>query len=130
MPLSAAIKETLPAEQNITIAQGATFLESIEATSAPLVYENFTGCTATGKIRATFGGTLIETFTCTIPVPTNGTIFFQLTPTQTAALTGTFPDTSTRVAVIGVFDVEITDGTDVVRVLQGTASLSREVTTP
>ena len=128
MPIPDALKSTTPAEINITVKQGQTYLEQYQFQNAGANID-LTGCTATAKIKDTFTGTLLATFTCTIPVPADGTVRIALLPATTAALTATFPDTSTRAVVFGVWDFEVSDGTDIIRGAQGTATLSREVTT-
>ena len=128
MALPDALKSTTPAEINITICQGETYLALYQFQNAGANID-LTGCTATAKVKDTFTGTTLATFVCTIPSPTDGTVRIALTPATTTALTATFPSASTRDVVFGVWDFEVTDGTDTIRGAQGTATLSREVTT-
>jgi len=128
MPLPASLKATTPADLDITIVQGSTYYAEYQFLDAGSPID-LTGCTATAKLRTDFAAVgELATFTCSIPSPTTGTVRLVLLPATTTALTATFPDASTRSVVFGVWDFEVTDGTDTVRGAQGKASLSREVT--
>ncbi len=81
------------------------------------VAQNLTGCTATAKIKATDAGAVTATFTVTIPTPASGTVLAILLPAATtAAALGT---ATTDGAQIGVWDMDIRDGTDVITVCRG-----------
>lgn len=128
MALPASLKATTPADLDITIVQGSSYFAEYQFLDSGVAID-LTGCTATAKLKDTFTGSTLATFTCSIPSPTSGTVRLVLLPATTTALTATFPDTSARSVVFGVWDFEVTDGTDTVRGAQGKAILSREVTT-
>lgn len=129
MALPNSLLSTTAATIDIVVQQGATYYAEYELEDAGSPID-LTGCTATAKIKDVFGGTTLETFTCAIPTPANGIVTLTLTAAETAAMTGTFANTSARTAIIGVWDFEIIDGSSqVARPAQGTVTLSREVTT-
>lgn len=108
---------------DITIEQGATFQRTITVTEGASLFD-LTGYTARMHIRSTLGAatTLIvltsENGRLTMG-GVAGTIAMLITATDTAALS--FDS--------GVHDIEIVSGSGVViRLLEGTVTLSREVT--
>ena len=108
---------------NITLEQGATLTLTVLVEDDSVI-RNLTGYTARMKIRATKDSdTVLLDLTMgsglTIPTPANGEILISLTAAQTAAYT----------TVNAVYDLELVDGSgDVERLLQGTVTLSKEVT--
>jgi hypothetical protein len=128
MTLPNSVLATEAATVDIVIQQGSTYYQAYTLEDAGSAVD-LTGCTATAKLKDVFSGSTLATFTCAIPTPANGTITVTLPVATTAALTGTFPTTSTRKVAIGVWDLEVIDGSSqVARLAQGTTSLSREVT--
>lgn len=125
MAITAAVKAMIPGDTTITIKQGSTYYQEYEIKDGGSLIDT-TGITASGKVRDTFGGTILATFVCTIP--TLGKVVVELTPAITAALTAVYPSPADRAIIFGVHDIEITDGTDTVRIVQGQAVLSREAT--
>lgn len=122
--------------QNYTLAlvQGQTLSLSCAATQGGVAYP-FTGYSIRGKIRRRFtdAASLVD-LTVTITDILGGLFTVELTAAQTAALTldtATLPAgaLNARDNTIGVFDVEIYDGSGVViRILQGAVTLSQEAT--
>lgn len=104
-----------------TIQQGATLSVSVTVGAA---YDGWTG---RSKIRRSFdGGTLAEP---TISTVSGGSLTISLTAAQTAALTRPVQARcDERIAFYGLHDVEITDGTSVVRAAEGKVFHSSEVT--
>ena len=97
-----------------------------------VVYD-LTGCTTSAKIRDNFpSGTsvVLATLTCNITTTLGAsTITVAQTMAQTAALSvPAATPVDVRAAVIGVWDLEITDGTNTYRFAEGNVTLSREAT--
>ncbi len=113
-----------PAAADLVIRQGDSWRTVITVTING-VAANLTGLTAALKVKATIGGTLLATATCTIPIGTDGQIIATMTPAVTAALTATG---DAREVPIGYWDCDITDGTDRITVAGGGMALWREVT--
>ena len=128
MALPAALKATNPAEYAITVKKGATFYQEFEHLDGVTAID-LTGVTGAAMIRETFtAASPIATFAVTIPSPTNGTVIIQLAPATTTALSATFNATTDRERQVWFWDLELSDGTDVVRTVQGTVTFSREAT--
>jgi hypothetical protein len=81
------------------------------------VAQNLTGCTAAAKIKSSDAGSVTATCTVTIPTPASGVVLAVLTPAQTTAAALGTP--ASDGAQIGVWDLQIADGTDVVTVCRG-----------
>jgi acyl-coenzyme A thioesterase PaaI-like protein len=81
------------------------------------VVQNLTGCNARAKIKATDAGSVTATFTSTVPTPAAGLVLCLLAPAATtAAALGTVAADGDQV---GVWDLEIYDGTDAITVARG-----------
>ena len=118
-----------PPTFNIEIYQGDTFsmfmrLRALDSNGDPGDYIDLTGSTAKAQIRANAAAVdpPDAEFTCTLgnqgTVP--GSLFVELTHTQTAALTGN-----------GVYDVQVTHADGRIRTyLAGTTTLIKEITRP
>jgi hypothetical protein len=115
-----------PPTFNIEIYQGDTFsmflrIRALDANGDPGNYLDLTGSTAKAQVRANAAADPPDAeFTCTLgnqsTVP--GSLFVELSPAQTAALTGN-----------GVYDVQITHADGRIRTyLAGTTTLIKEVT--
>lgn len=113
-----------PANYDITIYQGATLrLSFVWKTGEPATAVDLTGYTARMHIREYLDAptTLIELTT------TNGRITL-------GGVAGTIDlfiaatDTTTMAWDAGVYDLELVNGTDVVRFMQGTVRVYKEVT--
>lgn len=108
---------------NFTIEQGATFTKAFTWTDDDGNAVDLTGYTARMQCRASVGSTsTIFSYTTpsvnlSIPTPTNGTVVMSISATDTA----NFP-------VGGFYDLELVNGAVVTRLLQGTISLSGEIT--
>jgi len=94
---------------------------------------DLTGVTGTCSIRATFDAAAdLVVPTVTFPSPlSSGTVRVTLSAAQATTLAGSVPagtDPLTRVAQVGVYDVELQDGTNQVTILSGSSLVSREVT--
>jgi hypothetical protein len=103
---------------NLIIEQGATFSRTFTYKNSAGTAVDLTGYTAAAQIRSSFSATEKTDLTVSIPTPANGQIVVSLTATETAALT----------LESGVWDLELTYGATVTRLLQGTYTLSKEVT--
>jgi hypothetical protein len=113
----------MPAETfNLTgyyrLEQGTTYSLDIPVTVTETgeIYD-MTSMTAAAKIRETHASTTSYAFTCTITVAT-GIINIAMTATETTAIAITS----------GVWDLELTSGTTVTRLAEGTVYISPEVT--
>jgi hypothetical protein len=127
MPLPAALLAAgRPGNANLAIVQGDTWYQAFTITSGGVAVD-LTGLTATLQVRTTYGGTVLATASCTIPTPTDGTVIAQLTAATTAALT-VVGDTLER--ALGVYDLNLTDGTQVSTPITGRVTLVMEVTKP
>lgn len=130
MPLPAALLQiAAPASEDLTVRQGDTW-QQVFALTINGVVPDLTGFTAAMKIRDYYGSaTVVATPTVTIPTGTDGKIWAVMTPATTAALAalGT-PSTTQRVALMGYYDLDITDATDKVTLVCGAVNLSREIT--
>ena len=123
---------TLPERHDIVIDQGATFKYWFAVEVDGVVQNLTTAGYTVGRltIRDTYGGTALVTLTTdnggvVISYETSvdglqNSGYWYMSPATTAALTD-WGD--------GVFDFEISDGSDVIRGLTGTAILNPEVTT-
>ena len=107
---------------NLTIDQGATFSSDVTVKDANGNAFNLTGYTATAKMAKGYSSTRTRTtITCTINAdPTTGIVTLSLTATETAAL-----DAPARY----VYDLEITSGATVTRVIEGIINIRPNVTT-
>lgn len=130
MPLPASLLQiTAPASADLLVRQGDTWQQVFEVKVNGVVID-LSGFTAAMKIRDYYGSsTVVATPTVTIPVGTDGKIWAAMTPATTAALAaiGT-PSTTQRVALMGYYDLDITDATDKVTLICGAVNLSREIT--
>lgn len=111
-----------PGVYDFTIYQGATFSRVITWKDESETLVNLTGYTARMQIRQRIGGdTLIALTTENSRIAlggTAGTITLNVSATDTAALT-----------MDGVYDLELVSAAGVVtRLLQGSVTLSKEVT--
>lgn len=111
----------------LVIVQGSTLSFSVVITDAAT---DFTSATARAKIMVDFvSRTILQALTVTVNTAVNGsmTLTVSLTAVETAALTNL--TSGDRKQSIGVYDLEvILSGGTVIRMMQGTASLSREST--
>ena len=107
---------------NLTIDQGATFSSDVTVKDANRNAFDLTGYTATAKMAKGYSSTRTRTtITCTINAdPTTGIVTLSLTATETAAL-----DAPARY----VYDLEITSGATVTRVIEGIINVRPNVTT-
>ncbi len=115
----------------LAITQGSTLSLSCSLTQGGVAY-NLTGYTIAGKIRRTFSASAtLQALTIAITDAAGGLFTISLTATETAALivnpADPTPDSS-RLKTIGWFDVEITSGATITRILEGNVTLSQEAT--
>ena len=105
---------------NLTIDQGATFSSDVTVKDANGNAFDLTGYTATAKMAKGYSSTRTRTaITCTINAdPTPGIVTLSLTATETAAL-----DAPARY----VYDLEITSGATVTRVIEGVITVNPKV---
>ena len=106
---------------NLTIDQGATFTSDVTVKDANAQPFDLTGYTAQAKMAKGFASTRTRTtITTTLPSnPATGTVTLSLTSAQTAALD----------AERYVYDLEITKGSEVTRVIEGLITVRHQVTT-
>tara|TARA_B100001059_G_scaffold210762_1_gene224638 strand:+ start:294 stop:626 length:333 start_codon:yes stop_codon:yes gene_type:complete len=104
---------------NLYVDQGTTFSTSVLVTNDDDSALDLTGYTAAAQLRKSFSSSTSVDFTVTIPTPvTAGQINLQLSATETASLEeGRY-----------VYDVEITSGVIVTRVIEGLVTVSPQVT--
>lgn len=107
---------------NLTIDQGATFSSDVTVKDANGNAFDLTGYTAEAKMAKGYNSTRTRTtMTSTINAdPTTGIVTLSLTATETAAL-----DAPARY----VYDLEITSGATVTRVIEGIINIRPNVTT-
>jgi hypothetical protein len=104
----------------LNLESGATFLNTINVLNDSNVALNLTGYTASSQMRKSYYSD-IDSYTITAAVktpPTSGVVEISLTPTQTSLITpGRY-----------VFDVEISNGTNTIRILEGIIVVSPNAT--
>jgi len=103
---------------NITLDQGSTFVLQVTLEQPAGTPINLSGYTVRSQIRKSYSDTLIGAFTCALVTPASGIFQMALTATQTKLLT----------EAEYVYDVEISIGSTVTRVLEGIIYVSPEVT--
>ena len=105
---------------NLTIDQGATFSSDVTVKDAQGNAFNLTGYTAVAKLAKGFASTKTRTnMTTSIATDaTTGVVTLSLTATETAALD----------AERYVYDLEITSGAAVTRVIEGIITVRPQVT--
>jgi len=105
---------------NLTIDQGATFTSDVTVKDAQGNAFNLTGYTAAAKLAKGFASTRTRTnMTTSIATDaTTGVVTLSLTATETAALD----------AERYVYDLEITSGATVTRVIEGIITVRAQVT--
>ncbi len=99
------------------IEQGSTFALTVTVTTSAGAVYPLTAMTAAAKLRATAASTTSYAFTCAVAEST-GVITVSMTATETAAIAIT----------AGVWDLELTSGATVTRLLEGTVDITAEVT--
>lgn len=104
---------------DLTIEQGTTFERTITIKDASDVAVDISTDSFAGQIRKRpQSGTVEASFTFTVTDGANGEVTATISATDTAAMdTGDF-----------VYDIEWTSGSKVTRLLEGTASVTAEVT--
>jgi hypothetical protein len=105
---------------NLTIDQGATFTSDVTVKDAQGNAFNLTGYTAVAKLAKGFASTKTRTnMTTSIATDaTTGVVTLSLTATETSALD----------AERYVYDLEITSGATVTRVIEGIITVRAQVT--
>ena len=114
--------ETPTNEWNPTIQQGALFEWSVTLENPDNTAMDLTGYTVRGQLRRTFDSTTIDLDLTTathisITNAAGGIISLTVDAATTATLSGSYK-----------FDIELVSGASVYRILQGTMTVSREVT--
>ena len=108
---------TVKTVKNLVVDQGSTFSATISVTTDGSTAKNLAGYTTTGQIRKSYGSSTATDFT-TAQVDATGVITISLTATQTGALkAGRY-----------VYDVEIANSPEVVRVREGIITVTPQVT--
>lgn len=122
---SGLLEISLPGDATLTIRQGSTWRQPLRIKSGGAPADLSVGVTASLKVKNTWGGSLLETAVCTIPIGTDGVVICSLTPAETAALTvaGT-----TRIRQLGLWDLFLTDGADSTTVVGGIMNLYMRIT--
>jgi len=107
-------------KSNLLIDQGSTFSTTVTGYDVDGNLLNLTGYSAAGKIKYNYStGTSLVDFTTSVQDSyVNGLVDLSLTATETAAL------------IVGDlrYDVEVTSGTNVIRVQEGLVRVGPEVT--
>ena len=113
-------KKQMAAIANLTIDQGATFTSDVTVKDAQGNAFNLTGYTAVAKLAKGFASTKTRTnMTTSIATDaTTGVVTLSLTATETSALD----------AERYVYDLEITSGATVTRVIEGIITVRAQVT--
>ena len=115
----------------ILVEQGARFTRLLTFQDVDHVPVDVTGWTFAGKIRETqSSATSLASFTFTIldQVTNTGQVEMTMTGAVTAGIAEAFSDTYERIPSFFLYDVEVTRGGDVDRILEGTVEFSPEVT--
>ena len=104
---------------NLYVDQGTTFSTSVLVTNDDGSAFDLTGYTVAAQIRKSYSSSTAVDFTATVTDPsTAGQINLKLTATQTGTLEeGRY-----------VYDVEVTSGVTVTRVIEGLVTVSPQVT--
>ncbi len=107
-------------KSNLLIDQGSTFSTTITGYDVDGNLLNLTGYSAAGKIKYNYStGTSLVDFTTSVQDSyVNGLVDLSLTATETAAL----------IAGDLRYDVEVTSGTNVIRIQEGLVRVGPEVT--
>lgn len=112
----------MPAGQyDIIIEQGARYYRKIVWKDSAGTLKDLTGYTLAMKIRKRFASSTVildASSYLSAPTPANGEIIINIPASATAGLS----------FIKAVYDIELTSGTTVIRLLQGTATLSQEAT--
>ena len=120
-----------PGAVDLDLFQGDTFKRIFQLTDVNDTPYDLTGITPTSKVLDAFGGSLLLTFTCSVVAPASqGKVQISATPATTAALTvpGGTPSNQ-RSTRIGIWDLQLSDGTDITTPIAGDVNLLRQVTT-
>lgn len=115
---------------DLFINQGSTLLITVTLKTSAGAPLDITGSSFAGQIRQTAtAATALQALTLTKLTPyASGRFSISLTAIQTAALS-LIPNTGPQnIPTVWCYDIEKTDGSTVVRVLQGEAIVSPEVT--
>lgn len=103
---------------NLSIDQGSSFSSVVTVEGPDGLVFNLTGYTARGQIRKTYTSATYTGFAVAIPTPADGKINISLTATQTAALkAGRY-----------MYDIEIVQGNNVIRVIEGQVEVNPRIT--
>ncbi len=107
-------------KSNLLIDQGSTFSTTITGYGVEGILLNLTGYSAVGKIKYNYStGTSLVDFTTSVQDSyVDGLVDLSLTATETAAL----------IAGDLRYDVEVTSGTNVIRIQEGLVRVGPEVT--
>lgn len=103
---------------NLYIDQGSDFIADMELTNDDGSSMNLTGFTAYSQFRSNYNSLTAYSFITSIPDPVNGKLRLTLPGT-----------TSTTIKPSRyLYDVEITNGTNKIRVVEGMVILNAEIT--
>ena len=108
------------ANYDLTIDQGSTFVIDITINESGSV-KDLTGYSARAQMRSTkTASSIAASFTCSIPVPSNGVVKMELPAATSSAMT----------AGLFFYDLEIHTGSDAIvkRLIEGKVTLNQEVT--
>ena len=108
------------ANYDLTIDQGSTFVIDVTINEGGSV-KNLSGYSARAQMRSTkTASTVAASFTCTIPIPSNGIVKMELPAATSSGMT----------AGLYFYDLEIhTSGDAIVkRLIEGKVTLNQEVT--
>ena len=103
---------------NLSIDQGASYLVTLTVRGSDGNPTNLMGYTAYAQMRRSYSSSTAYTFDTSITAPSSGNVILTMGATSTAQLKyGRY-----------VYDVEITDGDNVLRVLEGIVDVYPNVT--
>ena len=108
------------ANYDLTIDQGSTFVIDITVKESGSV-KDLTGYSARAQMRSTkTAATVAASFSCSIPIPTNGIVKMELPATTSSAMQ----------AGLFFYDLEIHTAGDAIvkRLIEGKVTLNQEVT--
>jgi hypothetical protein len=112
---------------DIVIEQGATFTMSATLTSDGTTPVDLTGFQGRGQVRAKSTDVAsLAAFTVTVSDPVNGVVDIELPDTESSKIPvkgASYKDMATM-----YYDIELYDSTRVIRLLNGEASISPEIT--
>lgn len=110
---------------DIVVDKGADFEMELQVLDKNGLPFDVTGWTYQGSVRATYDSAVIETFTVDVVNATNGDIEIKMPALKTDKLT---PAKNLYGPATAVYDIIMTDGTEIKRILHGKVQVNPRVT--